>query len=156
MSVQRAWWVVWVVAGCSLLASAKDLALVSHKANTVAAMTVPELAKVCKGQTARWPDGKPVTCVIRNPASADMRVALEKVYGMSKEELANTISAANHGRMNHPAVIVVDSDDELVKKVESIPGSVGLVDVYAITGGVTVLKVGGKLPLEPGYPLHGN
>jgi len=33
---------------------------------------------------------------------------------------------------------------------------VGLVDVYAITGGVTVVKVGGKLPLEPGYALHGN
>jgi hypothetical protein len=33
---------------------------------------------------------------------------------------------------------------------------VGLVDVYSINGGVTVLKVGGKLPLEPGYALHGN
>jgi len=28
--------------------------------------------------------------------------------------------------------------------------------VYSISGGVTVVKVGGKLPLEPGYPLHGN
>jgi hypothetical protein len=31
-----------------------------------------------------------------------------------------------------------------------------LVDVYSITGGVNVLKIGGKLPLEPGYSLHGN
>jgi len=28
--------------------------------------------------------------------------------------------------------------------------------VYAITSGVAVVKIGGKLPLEPGYPLHGN
>jgi ABC-type phosphate transport system substrate-binding protein len=145
-----------MIAGSCLLAEAKDLALVSNKANRVTALTVAELAKVCKGQTARWPNGRPVTCIIRNPGSPDMKLALEKVYGMSKDELVDTITAANHGRTNHPAVIVVNSDDELVKKVESTPGAVGLVDVYAITGGVTVLKVGGKLPLEPGYPLHGN
>ena len=65
------------------------------------------------------------------------------------------IAAANHGK-THPAIVVVDSDEALVKKVESTPGAVGLVDVYSITGGVTVVRVGGKLPLEPGYVLHGN
>jgi len=30
------------------------------------------------------------------------------------------------------------------------------VDVYAINSSVEVIKIGGKLPLEPGYPLHGN
>jgi hypothetical protein len=66
------------------------------------------------------------------------------------------ITAANHGRVNHPAIVVTSSDEDLVKKVESTPGAVGLVDVYSITGGVTVLRVGGRLPLEPGYALHGN
>jgi hypothetical protein len=33
---------------------------------------------------------------------------------------------------------------------------VGVVDVYAINSSVLVLKLGGKLPLEPGYLLHGN
>jgi hypothetical protein len=40
--------------------------------------------------------------------------------------------------------------------VESMPGAVGLVDVYSITGSVSVVKIGGKLPLESGYQLHGN
>jgi hypothetical protein len=31
-----------------------------------------------------------------------------------------------------------------------------VVDVYSISGGVTVVRVGNKLPLEPGYVLHGN
>jgi hypothetical protein len=53
-------------------------------------------------------------------------------------------------------VIVVESDEAVVKKVAATPGAVGLVDVYAIGGTVTVLKVSGKLPLEPGYLLHGN
>jgi len=112
--------------------------------------------KICKGETNRWPDGKPVTLIIRNPASQEMRLVLEKLYNMSKEEVANLIATANHGRANHPAIIVVNSDQSLVQTVESSPGAVGLVDVYSITGGINVLRVAGKLPLEPGYILHGN
>jgi hypothetical protein len=40
--------------------------------------------------------------------------------------------------------------------VASIPGAVGIVDVYSINSSVAVLKIAGKLPLEPGYFLHGN
>ena len=68
----------------------------------------------------------------------------------------DVIASANHGRVGHPAVMVVDSDEDLVNKVASIPGAVGVVDVYAINSSVSVVKVAGKLPLEPGYPLHGN
>ena len=66
------------------------------------------------------------------------------------------IASANHGRIGHPAIMMVDSDEELVNKVASIPGAVGVVDVYSINSGVAVLKIAGKLPLEPGYLLHGN
>ena len=47
------------------LAAARDLALVSNKVNSVSAITVPDLVKVCKGQTNRWPDGKAVTFIMR-------------------------------------------------------------------------------------------
>jgi ABC-type phosphate transport system substrate-binding protein len=145
-----------LIAGGNSLAAGKDIALVGHKSNQINALSMPELVKVCKGQTPRWPDGKPVTFISRNPASPDMKLILEKVYGLSKDEVADLIVTANHGRTNHPAIVVVNSDEELVHKVESTPGAVGLVDVYSITGGVAVMKIGGKLPLESGYPLHGN
>jgi len=142
--------------GWTVAAQAKDLALISNKSNEVVAVTLPELVKVCKGQVSRWPDGKPVSFITRDPAAPEMKLLLEKVYGMSKDEVKATIASANHSRANHPAIVVVDTDEAVVKKVESLPGAVGLVDVYSISGAVTVLKVGGKLPLEPGYPLHGN
>jgi ABC-type phosphate transport system substrate-binding protein len=142
--------------GWAAVAQAKDLALISNKSNEVVAITLPELVKVCKGQVSRWPDGKPVSFITRDPTAPEMRLLLEKVYGMSKDEVKATIASANHSRANHPAIVVVDSDEAVVKKVESLSGAVGVVDVYSISGAVTVLKVGGKLPLEPGYPLHGN
>jgi ABC-type phosphate transport system substrate-binding protein len=145
-----------LVLGTAQLAAAKDVALVSNKSNDMQTMSLPDLIKVCKGQTSRWPDGKPVTFVMLDPDSSEMRVVLQKVYETNAEQVKTLIAAANHGRANHPAIIVVSSDEALVQKVESMPGAIGLVDVYSITGRVSVVRVGGKLPLEPGYPLHGN
>lgn len=138
------------------LAGARDLALVSNKANPLSTITLPDLVKICKAETNRWPDGKPVTFVMRAPSEPEMKVLLEKVYGLGEPEVKDLITTANHGRMNHPAILIVNSDEDLVNKVASIPGAVGVVDVYAINSSVAVVKVGGKLPLEPGYVLHGN
>ena len=138
------------------LASARDLALVSNKSNAVAAMSVPDLVKVCKAQNNRWPDGKPITFIMRSPAAPEMKLVLEKVYGMSENEVNGLIVTSNHGRPNHPAILVVTSDEELVNKVASLPGAIGVVDVYSINSSVAVVKIAGKLPLEPGYLLHGN
>jgi len=138
------------------LAEARDLAVIANKANTVTTMALPDLVKICKAQTSRWPDGKPVTFIMRAPSAQGMKIVLEKVYELPEAQVKELIAAANHGRANHPAILVVESDEDLVNKVASIPGAVGVVDVYAINSSVAVVKLGGKLPLEPGYLLHGN
>jgi len=138
------------------LAAARDLALVANKANAMSAITLPDLVKVCKAQTNRWPDGKPVTFIMRAPGVPEMRVLLEKIYELPEGQVTELIASANHGRMNHPAILVAESDEDLVNKVASIPGAVGVVDVYAINSSVAVVKLAGKLPLEAGYLLHGN
>ncbi len=146
---------IFVLSGASL-AAARDLALVSNKSNAVAAVTVPDLVKICKAQTNRWPDGKPVTFVMRSPSAPEMKMVLEKVYGMSEREVNSLIVTSNHGRSSHPAILIATSDEELVNQVASTPGAVGVVDVYSINSSVAVVKIAGKLPLEPGYLLHGN
>ena len=138
------------------LAAARDLALVSNKTNSLSAIALPDLVKICKGQTSHWPDGKSVTFIMRNPGTPEMKFFLEKVYELPEAQVRDLIATANHGRTGHPAVMIVDSDEDLVNKVASIPGAVGVVDVYAINSSVAVVKVAGKLPLEPGYMLHGN
>jgi len=137
------------------LASARDLALVSNKSNAVNAVTVAELVKVCKAQNNHWPDGKPVTFVMRSPSAPEMKLVLEKVYEMSENEVNGLIVTSNHGR-SHPAIVIASSDEDLVNKVASLPGAVGVVDVYSINSSVAVVRIAGKLPLEPGYLLHGN
>jgi hypothetical protein len=151
-----------IITTCLLLglgvpwAAARDLAVVLNKANPVSGITVPDLVKFSKGQTNHWPDGKSVTFVMRAPSTPEMKIFLEKVYELPESGVKDLIATANHGRNGHPAILVVESDEELVNKVASIPGAVGVVDVYAINSSVAVIKLAGKLPLEPGYLLHGN
>src|SRR5580700_6460946 len=123
---------------CASLASARDLAVVSNKSNALGTITLAELVKVCKAQTNRWPDGKPVTFVMRLPTAPEMKMVVDKVYGMPQNDVINLVVASNHGRTDHPAILVVASDEELVNQVASLPGAIGIVDVYSINSSVAV------------------
>lgn len=145
---QCALFIVFVFLGLS--ANAKQLAVVVDKSNNVSTITAPELAKVFRFDNRKWPDGRNVVLVVLDPSSPEMRMIAEKVYHMSPDDLKTLLAA------HHSSVVVVNSEEQLLKSVESIPGAVGVVDVYSINSRVNVLKVDGKLPLEQGYFLRGN
>lgn len=156
MRLSYAAWLAAILLACALQAAGKDLALIANKDIEVKNLAVADLLKLCKGQTNKWPDGKLLTFMVRNANAPDMKVALQKLYSMTAEEFDAMVASANHGRTDRPAIVVMESDEVLVKRVASTPGAIGLVDVYSITGAINVVKIGGKLPLEPGYLLHGN
>jgi hypothetical protein len=139
-----------LLAGLTVPAAAKQLAVIVDKTNTTGGMSATDLIKVFKFDSHKWPDGRPVILVLRDPSTPEMQTAIQKLYHMQPDEFKALLAAHQSG------VIIVRSEDELLKSVESIPGAVGLVDVYSINGRVNVLKVDGKLPLEQGYFLKGN
>lgn len=148
---------LWLAACTAVPAAhAKDLAVISNKSNGLQTIALADLVKVCRGEMRNWPDGRPVTFIMLDPHASEMKLVLQKVYDAKAEDVKELIESANHGRMNHPAIVVAKSDEDVVTRVQSIPGAVGVVDVYSITGGVVVVKVAGKNPFEPGYLLHGN
>ncbi|ABF39812.1 hypothetical protein Acid345_0807 [Candidatus Koribacter versatilis Ellin345] len=138
----------------SLYVAAKDLAVVVNKANDTKALTTADLAKVLKNVTKKWPNGQDIIIVMKDPNAPAMRVVLQKLFGMTAEQVKSLVSSANQGRPN-PAFVIADSDDVALKMIASNAGAVGMVDVYAINSSVNVVKVDGKMPLEPGYLLHG-
>jgi len=126
---------------------AKHMAVVVDKANTQGGITAADLVKVFKFDSRKWPDGRNVILVLLDPSSPEMQSAIEKLYHMQADEVKAMLTGHRSG------VVIVRSEEQLLKSVESIPGAVGLVDVYSINSRVNVLKVDGKLPLEHGYFL---
>jgi ABC-type phosphate transport system substrate-binding protein len=139
-----------LVAGLGASCEAKQLAVIVDKTNNLGGLSATDLAKVFKFDNHKWPDGRSVILILRDPSTPEMQTAIQKLYHMQAEEFKALLAAHQSG------VIIVRSEEELLKSVESIPGAIGLVDVYSINSRVNVLKVDGKLPLEQGYFLKGN
>lgn len=140
---------VWVAAA-SCLVQAKQLALVADSSNTTTNLTTAALVKIFNAQTLNWPDGIPITVVLRDPSSSDMQTLLRKVFSMTPEQ-AHAFIQTHKG-----TIIVADSDDAVLRFVSTNRGAIGVVDLYSLTKGVNVLKIDGKLPVEQGYLLRGN
>jgi ABC-type phosphate transport system substrate-binding protein len=141
---------------CASWAYARDIAVVTNKENGVKVLSQAELVKIAQGTLTQWPDGQPITLIIRIPASPAMRMVAEKLYEMAPPEINDLIYTANRRRPDSPSFVIVNSDEAVLKKVMTRPGAIGLVDVYSITAQVQVVRIGGKLPLEHGYLLHEN
>jgi hypothetical protein len=133
------------------LAAARDVAVVTVKSSHVQAMKAADLTRIIK-TTHKGFDAQDLTLVITDPSSPEMRIIAEKLLSLSTEDFRKMIDATNKARATF---IVVSSDDEVLKTVQSNPSAIGLVNVYSINSNVDVLKIDGKLPLEPGYILHG-
>jgi ABC-type phosphate transport system substrate-binding protein len=129
---------------------AKQFAVVVDKTNPTAALSTADLAKIFKFDSRKWPDGKAITVIVRDLSEPEMQVVIQKVCNLQPDEYRALIAS------HRIAVVMVGSEEALLKAVESTPGAVGLLDVYSITSRVNVLKIDGKLPLDQGYLLKGN
>jgi ABC-type phosphate transport system substrate-binding protein len=138
------------VAAASETAHAKQLAIITDTANSTANLTSAELVKIFNTHTRTWPDGKPITIVLRDPSSADMQLILRKVFNMTVDE-ARIFIHTHTG-----TIVVADSDDAVQRFVANNRGAIGVVDLYSLTKDVRVVKIDGKLPVEQGYLLRGN
>jgi ABC-type phosphate transport system substrate-binding protein len=142
------WFAVWVfvllaIAPCF----AHHMAVVVNKDNNVAELTPAHLAKLFRLEDRKWASGKDVVVVLHKD-SAGEAATLERLSKMSGGEFKAFIAS------HKDAFTLVDSDDDVLRFVEEIPGAVGLVDVRSINDQVNVLRVGGKLPMEDGYLPH--
>jgi len=136
-----------------LLAGIKNWALVTSSGNKLQEISLVELTKFCKGTQRTWPDGRNFTLVMHGPESPEMRVPIQKLFGVAPSEVKPLIAKLNESRR---IIRIVETDEELLRMVEATPGAVGLVDIYAINSAVKVLRIDGKLPFDSGYVLKGN
>ena len=140
------------ILSAATLPATKNMAVVTSAGSKLSDVPLTELVKLCKGTAKTWSDGKSFVLILKSPDLPEMHGVLQKLFGAGTDPKA-AIAKLNESRQ---AVKIVDSDDELLRAVESTPGAIGIVDVYAITSSVKVLRIDGKLPFDVGYALKGN
>lgn len=149
MKLGRVLLLLWAI-GLTCAAQAKQLAVITDTGNATTNLTASELAKIFNAHTQNWPDGRAIKIVLRDPSSADMQLAVRKLFNMTADQARAFV------RGHADLIVVVNSDDAVIHLVSSTRGAIGLVDLYSLTKDVNVLKIDGKLPVEQGYLLRGN
>jgi ABC-type phosphate transport system substrate-binding protein len=128
-------------------AFAHHMAVVVDKDNHVSEISSAHLAKMFRGESKKWPDGREVALVLHQSSPTEAQT-LENLTGMSAREWNAFVEA------HKSSIVFVDSDADVLKQVGAKPGAIGLVEVRAINDQVNVLKVNGQLPMETGYLPH--
>lgn len=141
---------VLALTALSVSAWCKEVALVVAKSSSLQGVQSAEITKAFKTSPAKWADGKEIVFVVKAPPSNESKIFGTKLLNQTVDQLPAFFANAKK------TFIVVATDEEVIRTVNSLPNAVGIVDLYSINGSVTVLKVDGKLPLEPGYLLHYN
>lgn len=130
-----------------LPAYAHHVAVVANEQNPKENLSSPELAKIFKSETRKWPGGLEIVMILNRNSAASMQI-LERLAAMPDSKAR--VFVASH----KDCFRLVDSNAEVLKAVADKPGALGMVDVHAVDGRVKVLKIDGKLPLEKGYLPH--
>jgi ABC-type phosphate transport system substrate-binding protein len=147
MKCSRIWCLFAFMMFSLLPCFAHHMAVVVNKDNSMGDVNSAHLAKIVRLEVKKWHDGKDVILVLHKDSAGEMST-LERLSKMSASELKSFI-AAHQG-----SITTVDSDEDVLKVVETTPGAVGLVDVRSINDQVNVVRVDGKLPMEDGYLPH--
>ncbi len=126
---------------------AHHMAVVVNKDNSVENVTAVHLSRIFRSEVKKWPDGKTVVLVLHKDSAGETET-LQRLIKMSADELKALIVA------HKDSIMIVDSDADVLKMVQSLPGAVGLVDVRSVDNTINVVRVDGKLPMESGYLPH--
>ncbi len=129
------------------------IAIVVNPKSAVTDISFAELRRIFLGEQQFWPDRSKITLLVRAPVAPEREVVLNEIYGMDEDQFRQYWI----GKMFRAEVAggpkIVYSSDMAINLVGVIPGSITFVLASAVTPNARVLRIDGKLPSDPGYPL---
>ncbi len=126
---------------------AHHMAVVVNKENNVGNVTAVNLGKIFRCEVKKWPDAKAITVVLHKDSGGEIET-LEHLVKINTEALKALENA------HKDSIILVDSDADVLKMVQSMPGAIGLVELHSVDSTINVVRVDGKLPMQEGYLPH--
>lgn len=133
--------------------SAESYAVIVHPSTRVDEVSLVQLRQIFLGEQQFWPGSDRIALVLHAPGTPERAVALRQLYRMDEREFRRYwISRTfRHDAVTGPKIV---SSTALAKKVAArIPGAIAIVPTAAVDATVKVLRVNGRLPGSPGYPL---
>ncbi|HEX2734556.1 MAG TPA: twin-arginine translocation signal domain-containing protein [Polyangiaceae bacterium] len=128
------------------------LAIIVAKESALNDLTLYELKRLYSGDKTQGPDGTDLIPLNRSPAAPE-RIGFDRsVLGMSQEEVARYwIDRRIRGQGAAPKS--VDPAAVAQRIVTKLNGSIAYVNAKEVIPQVKMVRIDGKLPGQPGYPV---
>jgi hypothetical protein len=132
--------------------ASEDLAVVAAKQSPLEGLSLNQLKRLYLGDAIQGPGGEKLLALNRDPKSAE-RIGFDRsVLGMSPEAVARYwIDRKIRGQSGAPRA--VDPGPVVERVVARLPGALAYVRAKEVGAEVKVLRIDGKKPGEPGYPV---
>ena len=131
-----------------------DIAVVVHPDTPVNNLSLAEVRKIFLGDRQYWTTNMPVVLLIRAPVARERDVVLKTIYQMSESQFKQYWIAKIFRAEAATAPKLVYSNDMANELVTAIPGAIAFIDSREVRPGAKVLRIDGRLPGQPGYPLR--
>jgi len=117
-------------------------------------LSFAEVRKVFPGQRQFWNPSLRVVLLMRAPGAPERNVVLRTIYEMSEAQFRQYWISKVFRADIAAGPRIVYSTEMTNELVSAIPGAVAFVDASQVPKGTKVLKIDGKLPNDPKYPLR--
>jgi len=134
--------------------AASDVAVVVSRDVPIENLSFTDLRKIVLGDRQFWSSNLRVTLLIRAPMSRERDVLLKNVLQMTEAQFRQYWIGKVFRAESAATPKSVYSNEMAVSLVNSIPGSVAFIDASQVPKDAKVVRVGGLLPGEKGYPLN--
>ena len=129
------------------------IAIVVHKDTDVENLSLAELRNIFLANQQFWSNRKRIVLLVRAPKSEERDFVLNTIYQMDEAQFRQYWIAKMFRAEVPRGPKIVFSTDMMLELVIAIPGSISFVSADEVTDDVRVIRVDGKLPSDPGYPL---
>src|SRR5215510_11013828 len=136
------------------VSAAADIAAVVHRDVPIDDLTFSELRKIVLGDRQFWSSNLRVTLLIRAPYARERDVVLKNILQMSEAQFRQYWIGKVFRAESAAAPKTVYSNEMSLTLLNNIPGSVAFVDASQVPKDLKVVRLGGLLPGEKGYPLN--
>lgn len=129
------------------------VAIVVHPQLQVTDISFAELRRIFLGEQQFWPDRSKVTLLVRAPTARERTMVLDRIYRMDEDQFRQYWIGKIFRAEVAGGPKIVYSTDMAMNLIAAIRGSITFVPASAVGHEVKVLRIDGKLPSDPGYPL---
>ena len=135
-------------------AESKSIAIVVHKDTNIENLSLAELRNIFLANQQFWSNRKRIVLLVRAPKSDERDFVLNTIYQMDETQYRQYWIAKMFRAEVPRGPKIVFSTNMMLELVIAIPGSISFVSADEVTEDVRVVRIDGKLPSDPGYPLR--